>query len=67
MAEDTAVRRLMAFLFDYEQVRRPVRSLSGGERTRLAFLLLMEDAPNCLLLGAADAYEGGWSANLARV
>jgi ATP-binding cassette, subfamily F, member 3 len=115
MAEDAAVRRLMAFLFDYEQVRRPVRTLSGGERTRLAFLLLMEDAPNCLLLdeptnhldidsiealenalehydgtvvavshdryfldriadrivvvadGAAHAYEGGWSANLARV
>jgi len=115
MAEETAVRRLMAFLFDYEQVRRPVRTLSGGERTRLAFLLLMEDAPNCLLLdeptnhldidsievlenalehydgtvvavshdryfldriadrivvvadGAAHAYEGGWSANLARV
>ena len=115
MAEDTAVRRLMGFLFDYEQVRRPVSTLSGGERTRLAFLLLMEDAPNCLLLdeptnhldidsievledalehydgtvvavshdryfldriadrivvvadGAAHAYEGGWSANLARV
>jgi ATP-binding cassette, subfamily F, member 3 len=115
MAEDTAVRRLMGFLFDYEQVRRPIRTLSGGERTRLAFLLLMEDAPNCLLLdeptnhldidsievledalehydgtvvavshdryfldriadrivvvgdGAAHAYEGGWSANLARV
>ncbi|HET8755801.1 MAG TPA: ABC-F family ATP-binding cassette domain-containing protein [Solirubrobacteraceae bacterium] len=50
MAEDAAVRRLMGFLFDYEQVRRPVRTLSGGERTRLAFLLLMEDAPNCLLL-----------------
>ncbi|MGH3102315.1 MAG: ATP-binding cassette domain-containing protein, partial [Thermoleophilia bacterium] len=114
MAEEKAVRRLMAFLFDYEQVRRPVRTLSGGERTRLSFLLLMEDAPNCLLLdeptnhldidsievvedalehydgtvvavshdryfldriadrivvvadGAAHAYEGGWSANLAR-
>ena len=50
MAEDEAVRRLMAFLFDYEQVRRPVVSLSGGERTRLAFLLLMEDKPNCLVL-----------------
>jgi ATP-binding cassette, subfamily F, member 3 len=115
MAEDVAVRRLMAFLFDYEQTRRPVSTLSGGERTRLAFLLLMEDAPNCLLLdeptnhldvdsievledalehfdgtvvavshdryfldriadrivlvadGAARAYEGGWSANIARV
>jgi ATP-binding cassette, subfamily F, member 3 len=40
----------MGFLFDYEQVRRPVGSLSGGERTRLAFLLLMEDRPNCLVL-----------------
>jgi ATP-binding cassette subfamily F protein 3 len=50
MATEQAVRRLMAFLFDYEQVRRPVSSLSGGERTRLAFLLLMEDRPNCLVL-----------------
>jgi ATP-binding cassette subfamily F protein 3 len=50
LAEDEAVRRLMAFLFDYEQIRRPVSSLSGGERTRLAFLLLMLDAPNCLVL-----------------
>ena len=45
MAEDAAVRLLMGFLFDYEQCRRPVGSLSGGERTRLAFLCLMQDAP----------------------
>jgi ATP-binding cassette subfamily F protein 3 len=50
LAEDDAVRRLMAFRFDYEQVRRPVATLSGGERTRLAFLALMLDAPNCLVL-----------------
>ena len=50
LAEDDAVRRLMAFHFDYEQVRRPVATLSGGERTRLAFLALMLDAPNCLVL-----------------
>ncbi len=50
MSEEDAVRRLMAFLFDYEQVRRPVATLSGGERTRLAFLLLMADRPNCLVL-----------------
>jgi ATP-binding cassette subfamily F protein 3 len=50
LSEEDAVRALMGFLFDYEQTRRPVRSLSGGERTRLAFLLLMHDAPNCLLL-----------------
>src|SRR4051812_35935241 len=50
MSEETAVRRLMRFLFDYEQTRRPVASLSGGERTRLALLLLMEDSANCLVL-----------------
>jgi ATP-binding cassette subfamily F protein 3 len=50
LSEDDATRKLMAFLFDREQARRPVRTLSGGERTRLAFLLLMEDRPNCLVL-----------------
>jgi ATP-binding cassette, subfamily F, member 3 len=50
LSEEDAVRALMGFLFDYEQTRRPVGSLSGGERTRLAFLLLMHDRPNCLLL-----------------
>src|SRR4051794_4716872 len=50
LSENDAVRKLMGFLFDYEQARRPVRTLSGGERTRLAFLLLMEDRPNCLVL-----------------
>jgi ATP-binding cassette subfamily F protein 3 len=50
LAEDHAVRLLMGFLFDYEQTRRAVKSLSGGERTRLAFLCLMQDAPNCLVL-----------------
>jgi ATP-binding cassette subfamily F protein 3 len=50
LSEEQAVRTLIGFLFDVEQVRRAVRTLSGGERTRLAFLLLMQDAPNCLLL-----------------
>jgi ATP-binding cassette subfamily F protein 3 len=50
MTEEAAVRSLMGFLFDYEQCRRPVATLSGGERTRLAFLGLMHDAPNCLVL-----------------
>jgi ATP-binding cassette subfamily F protein 3 len=50
MSEEAAVRRLMRFLFDYEQARRPVSTLSGGERTRLALLLLMEDGANCLVL-----------------
>jgi ATP-binding cassette, subfamily F, member 3 len=50
MTEDEAVRKLMAFLFDYEQVRRPVRAMSGGERTRLRCLTLMLGGANCLLL-----------------
>jgi ATP-binding cassette, subfamily F, member 3 len=50
MTEETAVRHLMRFLFDYEQVRRPVGSMSGGERTRLRCLLLMLGGANCLLL-----------------
>jgi ATP-binding cassette, subfamily F, member 3 len=50
MTEETAVRHLMAFLFDYEQVRRPIASMSGGERTRLRCLLLMLGGANCLLL-----------------
>ena len=50
LSEESAVRMLMGFLFDYEQIRRPVATLSGGERTRLAFLLLMQDGANCLVL-----------------
>jgi ATP-binding cassette subfamily F protein 3 len=40
----------MRFLFDYEQVRRPVQTLSGGELTRLKLLLLMVEGANALLL-----------------
>jgi ATP-binding cassette subfamily F protein 3 len=74
MTEETAVRHLMRFLFDYEQVRRPISSMSGGERTRLRCLLLMLGGANCLLLdeptnhldidsvevleGALEAFDG---------
>ena len=50
MSEGEAVSRLMKFLFGYEQVRRPLHSLSGGEWTRLQLLLLMLAGANCLLL-----------------
>ena len=50
ISEGEAVSRLMKFLFDYEQVRRPLESLSGGEWTRLQLLLLMLEGANCLLL-----------------
>src|ERR671910_1227288 len=48
--EGEAVNLLGRFLFRYEQVREPVRNLSGGERTRLQLLLLMLGEPNCLVL-----------------
>ena len=50
MSEGEAVSRLMKFLFGYEQVRRPLHTLSGGEWTRLQLLLLMVEGANCLLL-----------------
>jgi ATP-binding cassette, subfamily F, member 3 len=50
LTDDEAVRKLMGFLFDYEQVRRPVGRMSGGERTRLRCLLLMLGGANCLVL-----------------
>ncbi len=50
ISEGDAVAKLMKFLFAYEQVRRPLSTLSGGEWTRLQLLLLMLDAANCLLL-----------------
>jgi ATP-binding cassette subfamily F protein 3 len=50
IGEGDAVSRLMAFLFAYEQVRRPISMLSGGEWTRLQLLVLMLEGANCLLL-----------------
>jgi ATP-binding cassette subfamily F protein 3 len=50
ISEGEAVSRLMKFLFNYEQVRRPLDALSGGEWTRLQLLLLMLEGANCLLL-----------------
>lgn len=48
--ENEAVALLGRFLFRYEQVRQPVRTLSGGERSRLQLVLLMLGKANCLLL-----------------
>jgi ATP-binding cassette, subfamily F, member 3 len=50
LSEGEAVALLMKFLFSYEQVRRPLSSLSGGEWTRLQLLLLQLSGANCLLL-----------------
>jgi ATP-binding cassette, subfamily F, member 3 len=50
ISEGEAVSRLMKFLFGYDQVRRSIEALSGGEWTRLQLLLLMLEGANCLLL-----------------
>src|SRR3954451_20618168 len=50
VGEGEAVSMLVKFLFDYEQLRRPVGAMSGGERTRLRCLLLMLSRANCLVL-----------------
>src|SRR5204862_7599964 len=50
MSEGDAVRRLMGFGFDDEQLRRPVAAMSGGERVRVRCLLLMLGGANCLML-----------------
>jgi ATP-binding cassette subfamily F protein 3 len=49
-SDGEAVAQLAKFLFPYEQVRRPNRLLSGGERTRLQLLLLMLSGANLLVL-----------------
>ncbi|HEX6799511.1 MAG TPA: ABC-F family ATP-binding cassette domain-containing protein [Ktedonobacterales bacterium] len=48
--EEQVVSVLARFLFKYEQVRQPVKTLSGGERSRLQLLLLMLGSANCLIL-----------------
>lgn len=74
MYEEEAVSMLGRFLFRYDQMRQPVGTLSGGERTRLQLCLLMLGGANCLLLdeptnhldiesmevleGALESYDG---------
>jgi ATP-binding cassette subfamily F protein 3 len=50
MYEQQAVRHLGRFLFPYEAVRKRVRELSGGERSRLQLLRLMLSDANLLVL-----------------
>lgn len=50
VSEGPAVAFLLKMLFKYGQVRQPVRTLSGGERSRLQLALLMLQQPNFLIL-----------------
>lgn len=73
-SEGDCIAFLLKFVFKYEQVRQPIRTLSGGERSRLQLARLMLARPNLLLLDeptnnldilsaealetALDAFEG---------
>ncbi len=50
MSEGAGVTFLLKFLFTYAQVRQPIRTMSGGERSRLQLAILMLQQPNLLLL-----------------
>lgn len=49
-SENSAVNFLLRMAFSYKQVRQPIRTLSGGERSRLQLALVMLRQPNLLLL-----------------
>ena len=50
MSESAAVAYLTRFLFSNDQVRSPIRTLSGGERSRLQLARMVLARPNLLLL-----------------
>ena len=50
LREETVVAFLHKFLFSYDQIRGPIRDLSGGERSRLQLAKLVLSQPNLLLL-----------------
>ncbi|MGI8586446.1 MAG: ribosomal protection-like ABC-F family protein [Chloroflexia bacterium] len=50
MYEQQAIGMLGRFLFSYESCRRPIRTLSGGEKARVQMARLMLSGANCLLL-----------------
>src|SRR5687767_3741630 len=50
MSESNAVSFLIRYLFSYQQATQRIRSLSGGERSRLQLALLVLSGANFLLL-----------------
>ena len=49
-SESKSINFLLRMAFSYEQARQPIRTLSGGERSRLQLAQVMLRQPNLLLL-----------------
>jgi ATP-binding cassette subfamily F protein 3 len=50
LSEGNGVKLLNKFVYDYEQMRNPVSTLSGGERSRLQLILITLSGANFLML-----------------
>jgi ATP-binding cassette subfamily F protein 3 len=50
LSEANAVKLLDKFVYDYQRMRNPVGTLSGGERSRLQLILIMLSGANFLML-----------------
>jgi ATP-binding cassette subfamily F protein 3 len=50
LSEPNAVKLLDKFVYDYQRMRNPVGTLSGGERSRLQLILIMLSGANFLML-----------------
>jgi ATP-binding cassette subfamily F protein 3 len=50
LSEANGVKLLNKFVYDYEQMRNPVHTLSGGERSRLQLILITLSGANFLML-----------------
>lgn len=50
ISREDAVAFLHRFLYSYDQMQQPIKSLSGGERSRLQLAKLVLQRPNLLLL-----------------
>lgn len=50
LSEPVAVKLLSKFLFNYQQMRNRIDTLSGGERSRVQLILIMLSGANFLLL-----------------
>lgn len=50
LSEPNAVKLLDKFVYDYQRMRNPVSTLSGGERSRLQLILIMLSGANFLML-----------------